>query len=80
MDKPTVRFSKQFGNIVVGDSATVLPIDHPSPRVSNTKPCYTSMVVKVEGDMDCVDRFETLNTKYVRDESGPCSQTCPSCG
>lgn len=50
---------------VVGCSATVIPLDHPSYRVINGRLCYTSEVLSydpVTGD------FETRNTLYKRAE------------
>ena len=60
--KPTVHYHEltqmkpQEGKI-----AFVVPVDHPSSRVSNKGMVATSLVVEVTDD-----GFETLNTVYVR--------------
>lgn len=65
MSKPTVRYDTFLPfYIVVGESATVFPIDHPSPLVSNQKFVNTSEVVYYSKSTGV---FETQNTKYVPD-------------
>ena len=65
MNKPTVRYDTFLPfNIVVGMPATVFPIDHPSPLVSNQKFIHTSEVVYYSKSTGI---FETHNTKYVPD-------------
>ena len=60
--KATVHYRpSQWDIIKVGCSATVFPVDHTSPWVSNTKVCFTSAVQSLgpgEGE------FETMNSIY----------------
>ena len=60
-EKPVVRFS-EIVFCEMGRPALVLPMDHPSPFVSNTKHIVTSPVVAMLQD----GSFETLNTRYLR--------------
>ena len=57
--KPIVHYRNKV-NAVVGLYTVVDPIDHPSPRVSNTCPVCTSRVVRVGENGE----FETENTIY----------------
>ncbi len=61
-EKKTVQYDVSRGTvgIAVGCSATVWPIDHTSPRVSNNYVCYTSTILRVEPDGE----FETMNSIY----------------
>ena len=47
---------------IVGSGYGLYPIDHPSPRVSNSAICYTSNIVAIDYD---TGRIETQNTVYV---------------
>lgn len=58
--KKVVRYSDFITSIEVGMKTIVYPIDHPSPYVTNKKPCLTTIVVKL-----FPDGFETLNTRYI---------------
>ena len=58
--KPIVHYSALLYPPMIGQSAVVVPTDHQSPLVSNTKPATTSKVVKIHG----VNEFETVNTIY----------------
>ena len=59
--KQIVKYNlNEYSSIVLNRNAIVSTIDHPSHRVSNTKPVRTSTVVSVDGD-----DFETLNTRYI---------------
>ncbi len=61
MDKKVVRYSAVILLPVVGNSAIVLPVDHPdTDRVSNRNFVITSQVVRVGLNGE----FETLNTVY----------------
>ncbi len=68
--KPTVTY-KPLGEIVVGEGASVIPLNHPgnendcSPfhMIENGYPSYTSKVLKHDKK---TGQFETLNTIYVR--------------
>ena len=75
--KPTVTY-KPLGEIVVGEGASVIPLNHPgnandcSPfhMIENGYPAYTSTVISHD---EATGRFETLNTIYVRaKEQRPC--------
>jgi len=58
--KPVVHYrSHPDSYLKVGERAYVLPIDHPSPLVSNTKMVFTSRVVSLNSE-----GFETMNTIY----------------
>ena len=46
---------------ILGRSAMLVPCDHPSNLVSNTKMIITSQVLS---EPDAQGRFETLNTVY----------------
>ena len=66
--KKTVRyFNPPRGwatdNVVVGERAVVIPIDHPSPFVTNGQLCYTSPVLAYNKD---TDEIETVFTIYIR--------------
>ena len=64
MNKKVVHYTSVFREPVVGQSAIVTPIDHPdTENVSNTKPVFTSQVVRVRAYPDNGE-FETLNTIY----------------
>ena len=62
-NKATVHY-REANNVVVGQSANVLPLDHTSPLVSNGRWARTSTVQRVDGDT-----FETLNTIYVKENT-----------
>lgn len=63
MSKPTVHYRiDEHSYVVVGQSAMVRPVDHPSPLVSNKTYAKTSPVVMVDYDSGV---FETENTRYV---------------
>lgn len=71
MKKPIVHYTHTSGQIQVGFPTVVLPKDHPSPLVSNTKLVVTSPVVKIGPPVNRKRGypekwFETENTKYVR--------------
>ena len=60
--KATVHYRpSQYDLIKVGASATVFPIDHTSPFVSNEKVCFTSTVQSYNRETGV---FETLNSIY----------------
>lgn len=63
MSKKTVHFdpAKTAVKPMVGCVAIVLPLDHTSDLVSNTRHAVTSEVLVVHGD----GSFETLNSIYV---------------
>lgn len=63
MQKPTVRYSPFGAFIVVGTSAYVVALDHPSWGHS---PVTTSTVQSYD---KATGEFETLNTRYVPDLS-----------
>ncbi len=65
---------KAVTGVNVGDCAFVLPVDHPSDAVSNTKWALTSRVISATWDMvagpdgfgdDDLVEFETMNTVYI---------------
>lgn len=62
--KPVVHYTPHPNDhIVVDESATVMcPIDHPSPRVRNGYPCYTTKVLMHNPE---TGEFETRNTIYI---------------
>ena len=62
-NKATVLY-REATNVVVGQSAEVIPLDHTSPLVSNNRWARTSTVIRVEGTT-----FETLNTIYVKENN-----------
>lgn len=67
MIKPIVHYKSLHGSIVVGQSATVFPVDHPdAENVSNTTVAFTSNVVSYSPE---TGEFETMNTRYVPLES-----------
>lgn len=58
-----VRYSKALTPIIVGQSAVVIPLDHPDrDRVSNNRPCLTTEVQGVASDGTT---FITRNSEYV---------------
>lgn len=61
--KPIVRYTPipDHDFIEAGYRALVLPVDHPSPYVSNTRSVSTSRVLSHNKD---TGEFETLNTIY----------------
>lgn len=62
MNKPVVHYEIAHNNhIIVGESAIIQPIDHPSGYVTNTTWASTSEVLKYSEE-DHI--FETLNTMY----------------
>jgi hypothetical protein len=60
--KPTVHYKDIGFKPEVGACAFVWPLDHQSPRVSNTREVMTSTVVRVGINGE----FETKNTIYKR--------------
>lgn len=62
--KPTVHYDRSRPHIIVlGQSAVVFTLDHPSPFVSgDDTPAYTSRVLSVG---PAAGEFETENTHYV---------------
>lgn len=64
MNKPIVLYRYFFehpaANLALGKSTVVWPLDHPSPLVSNTKPVWTSPVIRLGPRGE----FETENTIY----------------
>ena len=62
MSKPVVTYMPHDCNYIeVGESAFVVPLDHPG--ASNYWPVLTSKVIYIDYE---TGRFETLNTVYVR--------------
>lgn len=70
--KPTVRY-KAVDHLAVGQPAYVLPVDHPSPLVSNSCWAKTSDVIDIRQGGICAlgPTFETQNTIYVALEYHP---------
>jgi len=63
MEKPTVRYHKNSLVFMgLNNSAYLLPIDHPSERVSNTCAVQTSNVISFD---EATGRLETQNTVYI---------------
>lgn len=61
MSKPIVRYTPTHADYIeLGMPARVLPIDHPSDRVSNTDWVRTSLVERIGENGE----FETRNTVY----------------
>lgn len=63
--KSVVRYTEDcmhFPNIVVGERANVVPVDHPRSYL-NGQWCITSPIISVDGD---TGNFETENTRYVK--------------
>lgn len=60
--RPLVHYKKIHSKLVVGDSVILLPLDHPSPEVTNTKYISTSKVTRIAEDGE----FWTENTHYVK--------------
>ena len=58
--KPLVHY-RELVYCMLGRSALVVPVDHPSGLVSNRGHIMTSTVMV---EMDGEGRFETLNTRY----------------
>lgn len=64
MNKPIVHYKRSSDNyhyIKVGQSALVVPVDHPSPNVSNEDIVHTSTVISYD---EQTGEFETKNTIY----------------
>jgi len=62
MGKNQVTYNRDVDyRITVGSGAIVVPIDHPSDLVSNTKPVMTSKVISYDKKTGV---FETLNSVY----------------
>ncbi|MBC8737101.1 hypothetical protein F6X40_09800 [Paraburkholderia sp. UCT31] len=59
-NKPVVNYVSLL-HCKVGQSAVVLPVDHQSPLVSNTKYVRTSVVLAYD---TVTGEFETCNTRY----------------
>ena len=60
--KATVHYRpSEWDTIKVGASATVFPVDHTSPWVSNEKVCFTSHVLWHDPE---TGEFETENSIY----------------
>ena len=66
----TVRYI-DLGRCVTGEPATVIPLDHPGPGVSNRIWARTSPVQRIlkrgSGDVE----FWTMNTHYLPADPGP---------
>ena len=63
LKKQVVRYSGLLFTPIVGQSATVYPVDHPDmERVTNGQMAYTSSVVSYD---ETTGQFETQNTLYV---------------
>lgn len=63
-DKQVVTYMPHDCNYIeVGESACVIPLDHPG--ASNNWPVFTSTVLVMDNE---TGRFETRNTVYVRGE------------
>lgn len=58
--KPLVHY-RELVVCTLGSSALLIPADHPSELVSNTKTIVTSAVVR---GLDTEGSFETMNTRY----------------
>lgn len=58
--KKKVRYTKVYGEIRIGEPAYILPVDHPSPLVTNEQMARTSTVVAFNQN-----GFETKNTIYI---------------
>lgn len=58
--KKKVRYTKVYGEIRIGEPAYILPVDHPSPLVSNETMARTSKVIAFNQE-----GFETMNTLYI---------------
>lgn len=72
-EKPVVHYSKHIEGwpIEIGESAGVVPIDHPAIYL-NGRAAYTSYIVNIaENGVD----FETRNTKYVYKPEGELNAT-----
>jgi hypothetical protein len=64
--KPVVHFSGYVSSIAIGQRAFVMPLDHPSDLVSNSKIAMTSIVQSFVSNNGVVESFETENTCYVK--------------
>lgn len=62
MNRPIVHYYIRSERLVIGEPAFVMPVDHPSPLVSNTTLARTSPVVWISSDRTL---FDTLNTHYI---------------
>jgi hypothetical protein len=64
-----VVYLRALSPIVVGQSATVIPLNHPdTENVQNCHPCYTTEVRRIYSDGTT---FETKNTQYRLVETPP---------
>ena len=71
MNKPIVQFSRKAGVVILpGNSAFLLPLDHKSEFVSNTKHVITSAVVRKEVHYCRIIALETENTIYMEYDDG----------
>ena len=65
MNKPIVQFSRKVGVVILpGNAAFLLPLNHKSEFVSNTKHAITSYVVRKEVSCCRIVELETENTIY----------------
>ena len=65
MNKPIVQFSRKAGVVILpGNAAFLLPLNHKSEFVSNTKHAITSYVVRKEVSCCRIVELETENTIY----------------
>ena len=71
MSKPIVQFSRKAGVFILpGNSAYLLPLNHKSEFVSNTKHVITSEVVRKEVTYGRIVELETENTIYMEYDDG----------
>ena len=66
MNKPVVHYRELCFPPVIGESAALYPVDHPSPYVSNTRVATTSAVVSYD---EATGELETENTIYMPTEA-----------
>ena len=74
--KPIVNYKpSNIDFIQVGYRATVIPTNHPSDLVSNTKIALTTEVISYNKE---TGEFETLNTIYkpLPDDTTPSNNSC----
>ena len=71
MTKPIVQFSRKAGVVILpGNSAYLLPLNHKSEFVSNTKHVITSEVLRKEVTCCRIIALETENTIYMEYDYG----------
>lgn len=74
MIKPTVLYiPTKFDYIEINQQALIIPINHPSPLVSNTRYTRTSTVLSHDKD---TGKFETINTLYEPVNDTNSEQSC----